>query len=293
MQNNVPVTLLDFLNYSTKLLKEKNISDARLNVELMLCEVLKCDRVKLYLNFEKPLSASEINIFREYLKRRLSREPIQYILEKTSFYGFEFKVNRKVLIPRPETELIVEKIINDIKENKKEKVSIFEIGTGSGCISITLAKILESENIKYDIFSIDKSKDAIEIANQNLQLLVHGESKVKFYLKDVFEINKLTKNFDYIVSNPPYISNEEYKSLEPEVRNFEPDVALTDFGTGLKFIERIILISSDKEFTGKVFCEIGFGQRHHVELLLEENGINDYLFYDDYSGINRILEIRK
>lgn len=293
MQDKVPVTLIEFLNYSANLLKEKKISEARLTAEMMLCDIMKCGRMNLYLNFEKPLSLSEKKLLNEYLIRRLKREPLQYILGKTSFYGLDFYVNNKVLIPRPETEILVEKLINDIKKNKKEKVSIFEVGSGSGCISITLAKILESENIYADIFSIDNSKDALEIAIQNLNLHKPAKNSIRFYMKDVFEINKLTKNYDYIVSNPPYISEDEYKNLEPEVKNFEPDIALTDFGDGLKFFERIILISSDKNFTGKVFCEIGFGQKSGIEKLLNEKSITDYRFHSDYNGIDRILEIRK
>ncbi|MEO8209503.1 MAG: peptide chain release factor N(5)-glutamine methyltransferase [bacterium] len=293
MQNVTPVTLLDFLDYSTKLLIEKRIKDARLNVELMLCDVLKCERMNLYLNFEKPLSKEEIKKFKEYLKRRLTNEPLQYILGKTSFYGLDFIVNKNVLIPRPETELLVEKILAEIKKNKKTSVSVFEIGSGSGCIAIAIAKNLELENIKFDIFSIDKSKEAVDVANQNLKLNKLEESKVKFFLKDVFEIDKLTKTFDYIISNPPYIPLNEYKKLEPEVRDYEPDVALTDFSEGIKFFERIFLIASDKQFTGKVFCEIGFGQRAQLEILLLENKFTNYSFYKDYNETDRILEVRK
>ncbi|MDQ3021877.1 MAG: peptide chain release factor N(5)-glutamine methyltransferase [Bacteroidota bacterium] len=293
MQNTIPVTLLEFLNYSTKLLNNKNIKDSRLNVELMLCDVLKCERMNLYMNFEKPLSKEEIKKFKEYLKRRLVNEPLQYILGKTSFYGLDFVVNKNVLIPRPETELIVEKILAEIKISKKTEVTIFEIGCGSGCISIALAKNLELEHVKFNIFSIDISRGAVEVANQNLRLNNLENSKVKFYSKDVFEIDNLTKAFDYIASNPPYIPLNEFKELESEVKDYEPDLALTDFGEGIKFFEKIFSIAADKKFIGKVFCEIGFGQRSKLEALLSEKKFTDYSFHKDYNGIDRILEVRK
>ncbi len=198
IQKAEPVSILEIINYSAGLLKEKNIKDARLNVELMLCEVLGCTRTDLYLDFDKPLTIDETRIFREMFVRRLRQEPLQYILGKTSFYGMEFLVNRNVLIPRQETELLVEKVLTDIKNSNRKKISVFEIGTGSGCISIALAKNLEALDLEYRIFSIDKSKDAIEIASRNLKLNNLTEDRIKFYEKDVFEIEALRRSFDYI-----------------------------------------------------------------------------------------------
>ncbi|MBK8552047.1 MAG: methyltransferase domain-containing protein [Ignavibacteria bacterium] len=119
---------------------------------------------------------------------------------------------------------------------------MFEIGSGTGCISISLAKNLEKANISYDIFSIDISKDAIEVAAENLSANKLSDKKVTFYRKDVFEIEKLTKSFDYIVSNPPYISKTDYDSLEPGIKDFEPGFALTDSGDGLKFYKKIFMV---------------------------------------------------
>lgn len=288
-----PVTITEFINISTNLLKEKNIRDARLNSELMLCEVLKCDRMRLYLDFEKPLSGEEIKIFRDYLKRRLRHEPLQYIFGKSSFYGLDFIVNEKVLIPRQETELLVEKVINDILTSEKVIVSIFEIGTGSGCISISIAKVLKEKNIDYVIFSIDNSAEAINVAVQNLEAIIPGEKKVRFYKKDIFEIDKLNRSFDYIISNPPYISYIEFKTLDSEVKDFEPENALTDMKDGLRFYEKIFEIASDENFKGKVYCEIGFGQSDKIEELSIKAGLKNIFFYNDYSGIKRILEVRK
>lgn len=287
------MTVLEILNRTTDLLNEKKIEDARLNAELILSEVMKCSRLNLYLNFDKPVDNEETELFRNYLNRRLKHEPLQYIFGKAQFYGMEFIVNENVLIPRPETELLVEKILTEIKGSNKNPVSIFEIGCGSGCIPLALANILTKENINFEIFSIDNSTEAIETANRNLSRLFPEIKTIRFYKKDVFEIQRLTKSYDYIVSNPPYISGYEYNLLDSCVKDYEPGEALTDFGTGLKYFEKIFSIAADKNFNGKVFCEIGFGQKENIEILLKEKNLIQYFFYKDYSNIDRVLEVIK
>lgn len=293
MDRSIPVTAVEFINFSADLLKKKNISEPRLTSELLLCDILNCTRVNLYLNFDKPLNKSESDILKEYLIRRINNEPLQYILGKASFYGFDFKVNKHVLIPRPETELLVENVLTDIKKNDSKEVSVFEIGAGSGCISIALAKLLEAEKINYNIFSIDISEPAVGVAKENLILNGLNDKKIRFLRKDIFEIEKLNKNVDYIISNPPYVGLLEYNLLEPEIRNNEPDIAVTDFGNGLKYYERIFSIAADENFNGKVFCEMGFGQKDKIESLLREKGFKNYSFYNDYNNIPRIVKAEK
>jgi len=293
IQTDIPVKVTDYISLSTKLLREKNILDARLNAELMLCDVLKCNRIKLYLDFEKPLSKEEVKIFKDYIKRRLKNEPLQYILGRAPFYGMDFIVNKKVFIPRQETELLVERVLEDISLLGRERISIFEIGTGSGCISISIAKNLVKEKIDFEIFSIDNSQGAIEVALENLKLNMPDQKNIKFYMKDVFEINKLNKSFDYIISNPPYISYVDYEKLEPEVKNFEPEASLTDKEQGLKFYKKIFEIASNEVFKGKIYCEIGFGQENGIKEVLLLNNFKDFSFYRDYNGIKRILEVKK
>jgi len=287
------LTIADALNYSTALLKQNKMKDARLNAELILSEVIKYDRMNLYLNFEKPLSQQESSAFAAFLQRRLKNEPLQYIFGKAHFYGMEFFVSRDVLIPRQETELLVERILDDIKKKGKGTLKLFEVGSGSGCISISIAVMLEKENIDCEIFSIDNSKEAVNVAVRNSELLLGENNRIKFYVKDVFEIDRLTKSFDYIVSNPPYISLKDFNGLDPEVNEFEPMNALTDKSDGLKFYERIFAIASDVSFKGKVFCEIGYGQKQDLEKILNEKKFCNYKFYKDYGNIDRILEIRK
>lgn len=137
---------------------------------------------------------------------------------------------------------------------------MIEIGSGSGCISVALAKQLETMNVNYNIFSIDISSDATEVANENLRLNDLSSNKIRFITKDLFEIERLNKSVDYIISNPPYISLNEFEKLDSEVKDHEPDFALTDFNDGLKYYRKIFSIAAEDNFKGKVFCEIGFGR---------------------------------
>lgn len=260
---------------------------------MLLCHVLNCDRVTLYLNFDKPLKPDETDLLIKFLERRISHEPLQYILGKTSFYGYDIKVNKSVLIPRPETELLVERILRDIEDKHKSSVSIFEIGTGSGCIPIALAKSLIKKDINFEIFSIDISGEAIKTAKENLDLNRLNIPEVRLAVKDVFEIEKLKKDFDYIVSNPPYISEKEYELLDKDVLDSEPRIALTDSADGLNFYKRIFRIASDNGFTGKLFLETGYGQKGDIEKLLDGNKFSEFKFHKDYNDIYRILEVTK
>jgi len=284
-------TLLEILNYSTDLLDKKNVSDARLNVELMLTDVLKCDRVKLYMDFDKPLSKKEISSFKVLLKRRLNKEPLQYVLGKTNFYGYDLIVNKSVLIPRPETEILVERVLEDIDSSNKKSVKLFEIGSGSGCISIALSKELDKISIEHHIKAIDYSKEAIEVAKENKELNGVKEGRLEFSLKDLFSINSIDDGYDYIISNPPYISREEYNKLDDEIKNFEPKNSLSDEEDGFKYYKKIFALLKDYKYKPKVFCEIGYDHKNELESMLKKMGFEDFTFFEDYNKIYRILKI--
>lgn len=287
------ITVLEILKKAVSDLDENNIIDARLNAELLLCYVMNSKRLDLYVNYEKPVKPSEENEFRKLISRRISNEPLQYILGRTNFFGYDISLDRNVLIPRQETELLVERVLEDISASGKKSVSIFEIGTGSGCIAIALGKKLGEQNISYEIFSIDKSEKALIIAKKNLELNGISGKEITLYCKDVFDIPRLKKNYDYIISNPPYISIAEWEKLPDEIRNYEPKTALTDDKNGLNFYSKIFEIFSDLEFSGKLFCEIGYRQRESLEVLLRKYEIMKYKFYKDYSDIFRILKAEK
>ena len=291
MSDKKLTSLLEIINYSAGLLKENNIKDARLNIELMFCEILKCDRIKLYLDFDKPLKQEEIAGFKAMLKRRLNHEPLQYIIGKTNFYGCNLLLNNKVLIPRQETEILVGKVLEDVFESGKENVRILEIGSGSGCIAIALSSEMKKKNILHNIVSIDNSTDSISISNENMKLNNISDENINFkvidYLKDDMSDNK----FDYIVSNPPYIPSGNLPDLDAEVKNYEPVDALTDGKDGLLFYEIIFNLCKSSYSDSKIFLEIGDGQKNKIEELLNNLNIRNFRYFKDYNKIDRVLKI--
>ncbi|TRZ64187.1 peptide chain release factor N(5)-glutamine methyltransferase [bacterium] len=281
--------LLDILNYSAELLKSNNIKDARLNVELMLCEALKCDRMRLYLDFDKPLNTAETGLFKSFLKRRLDHEPLQYILGKTNFYGYDILVNPSVLIPRQETEILAELIINHVRNNVKTDISILEIGTGSGCLTVAIAKELEKYGKKFGINSYDISLSALKTAEQNLKMN-NVDNCVRLSQCNFLTLDCIENNLDYLILNPPYIPAQDIDSLDPEVRKYEPVSALTDGLDGLSFFRKAIEIIKEHKLT-TLFSEIGYAQKESIENILLSYGINNYKFFKDYNGINRVLQV--
>lgn len=294
MQKLQNPTILDIIKSSTELLANKNITNPRLNVELLLCEVMNCDRVKLYLDFEKPLTKNELDLYRDWFKKRLNYEPLQYITGNAYFYGYKFKVTQNVLIPRQETEILVEKVLENIKNSPKENsINIFEIGTGSGCISIALGKKLDELNINYNITAIDISNEALEVAKINMNDLAANPERIIFVEKDVFKIENLNKDIDYIISNPPYIPYAEFENLDDEVNKYEPSISLTDFKDGLSFYKKILQLYSSPVITGKLFFEIAYNKKNNLEKLLSGFTNLKWKFYKDYSDNFRVLEVSK
>ncbi len=283
------MNVLQFIESARQQLEAKGISESRLNAELMLCHVLNCDRMRLYLDFDKPLKFLEQNELDEILNRRLQRIPLQYVLGKVSFYGYEFAVDNCVLIPRPETEVLVNEVLKSIRHSELKSVDIFEIGTGSGCISISLAKELDKTKTAYNINSIDISPQAIALADRNAETLGPFTGKLMHHKRDLFEITSLKRNVDYIVANPPYIAADNIQELEEEIRLHEPLTSLTDGNDGLRFYKKIFELISKAGITSRVFCEIGYGQMEKLTQLLRASGLENYRFVDDLSGIPRVL----
>jgi release factor glutamine methyltransferase len=279
------LTVLEAINLSADYLSRKNIESSRINAENLLAHVLKCKRLDLYLAFDRPLKENEINDYRELIRRRGTSEPLQYIIGNVEFYGLNFKVNPSVLIPRPETELLIEKVLGSI--NKKEAVNILDIGTGSGNIAISLAKYLPEAHI----MAIDISEEAIKVAKENSELN-DIDGKINFYKLDFMNDNLLkNRDFDLIVSNPPYVSLKEYSNLNPELQNYEPRIALTDENDGLNYYR---LISKQAKYllktAGKIFYEVGLGQSEDVKNMLIENNFIGIEIFKDYSNIDRVVK---
>jgi release factor glutamine methyltransferase len=258
-----------------------------------MAKILGCSRMDLYLNFDKPLSEDERKRYKFILKRRLKREPLQYILGETEFHNYRFIVNNKVLIPRPETELLVERTFDYILIHQLNDIRILDIGTGSGCLAISLSCELSKKNVKHHITAVDISVDALHIAENNASINYSGEGMISFELKDIFSDNFTLSGFDIIVCNPPYISKEEYEKLEPELKYYEPGISLTDSKDGLTFFNRIFELLKISNSGLKCFIEIGYNQKDSLEKIALNYNLNGFIFHKDYNGIFRIMEITK
>ncbi|MFZ5517014.1 MAG: peptide chain release factor N(5)-glutamine methyltransferase [Candidatus Zhuqueibacterota bacterium] len=256
--------VIDIITMSTDFLKSRGFENARLNAELIAAHVLKMNRVQLYLNFEKQLSPIELAALRDALKRRAQHEPIQYLTGETEFFSLKLSVNKSTLIPRPETELLVETVLNELKANDSpdKSIQVLDIGTGSGNIAIALAKHLENSNIT----ALDIGAESLAVARLNAEFhQVHH--KIEFFEGDIFQPLFATERaFDAIVSNPPYITDHEFHDLPIEVRNYEPAVALKGGTDGTLFYHRIAeLARTLLKKPGFVAVEIGATQKEAVQ----------------------------
>ena len=279
------LTVLEAIKLSADYLSKKNIDSSRINAENLLAHVLKCKRLDLYLAFDRPLKEEEIDDYRELIRRRGASEPLQYIIGNVEFYGLNFRVNSSVLIPRPETELLIEKILESL--NKNDSLKILDIGTGSGNIAVSIAKHLSNA----EIVAIDISDSAIQTAKENSELNnINGQ--INFYKLDIISGSLQTNSkFDLIVSNPPYVSLKDYSDLSPELLNHEPRISLTDENDGLNFYRAISKKAKTLLKTGgKIFYEVGLGQSEEVKNLLKENNFNEIEIFKDYSNIDRVVK---
>ena len=277
---------INLLSKSIQYLKKYNVENARLDAEYIFAYVLGVKRISLMLNFDEEISEENKNLIRQYIVRRGKyREPLQYIVKEWEFYGYPIKVDGRVLIPRQDTEILVEQCIFLMKE--KENPKILDIGTGSGAISIALAKELpESE-----VLGLDVSDDALKMAVINREL--NNVSNLKFLKSNVFQ-HVREKNYDLIVSNPPYIPVEEYNELMPEVKEYEPRMALTDGGDGYYFYKKISEESVNYLKNGGYLAfEVGYNQGETVSQLMEKNGFQIIGRVADYGGIERVIIGRK
>ena len=255
--------------------------------ELLFTDILSCSRQELLLNRNRVLDIHQCGLIGQALKRRACGEPVQYILGKTIFIGLEFKVNPSVFIPRPETEILVESVLNYYSPLacSESPVNILDIGTGSGCIAVSLAKLLR--NVK--ITATDISAEALEVAKYNASL---NKVNINFLEGDLFRqyAKCATTQYDIIVSNPPYIPTHEIALLQPEVQ-YEPRVALDGGKDGMDFYRRIIETSPDHlKKDGFLAMEIGFGQRPGIEAILQESRDFEIIgTVKDYNNIDRVI----
>ena len=302
------MTVLEAIQKSTEFLAKKGVESPRLQTELLLAHLLKLPRMKLYLNFERTLTPPETDTLRELVKRRGQHEPLQHITGSTSFCGFEIAVNRHVLIPRPETEMLAELGWNFLSTLNPQPSIVLDFGTGSGCIAIALAAKCPSAKI----VATDVSPEALALAKDNAARNKVTE-RIEFLQSDGFaaldsegrvprapsikdgdggsQSSPLRKmEFDLIISNPPYIPSAEIAALQPEVRDFDPRGALDGGIDGLDFYRR--LAANAKPFLkpgGTIMLEFGDGQADAIQTIFETEKWIVEAVREDYSQRQRIF----
>ena len=278
-------TVLSLIEWSRDYLVERDFDEARLHAELMLAHVLNVSRLQLYLQFDRPLVPEELASYRALFKRRLTHEPLQYILGETAFMGITIHVGPGVLIPRPETELLVELALESIRGILKPQLRVLDVGIGSGNIALAIAH--HATNVH--VTGVDVSEAAVAQSRSNATRL--GINRVDVLHADVFDTGVVHDRFDLVVANPPYISREEYESLMPEVRLFEPRQALTDEQDGYGFLHRLAPRAAELLQPGGLFlCEIGYGQEAGAREIVVNAGFRDVSVHPDFAGIPRVVE---
>jgi len=298
----------NILNWAINYFKDKDIPQPRLSAELLLSSVLNLTRINLYLNYDRILNSRELAAYKKYILKRLEHVPIQYILKEAYFRKIKLYVDSGVLIPRPETELIVEKTFQLLKGNlEREKINILEIGTGSGAISISIAFEISDElgvsDEFWQVIATDNNPDVLNIAEKNARSIL-GSSKFKnigFIECDLLPeessdfFKDYEKKINLVISNPPYISEEDYKNLPREVKEYEPKTALLAGKTGLEVYKKIL--NRIKPYLSPELCYILFEIDPEKSALLREMsediiGPKEIIVDKDHNQRDRILIIK-
>ena len=279
--------VIDLIEWTTKFFKNQNITSPRLDAELLLGHVLKKSRLQLYLSFDMPVLQEALLQFRTLIKRRAAHTPVSYLTNQKEFMSLAFYVDSRVLIPRPETEILAETVM----QQQSGKCRLIDIGTGSGAIAVSLAV----NRPEWEIVATDLEAGALDVARENAR--IHGcTERITFLQGDLFSpVEPLEdRRFDWIASNPPYISAHDFSSLPPDIRNHEPKCALAAGGDGLDIIRKIV--AGAPRFLnahGRLILEIGGNQSHQVQDLIQSHpAYNEIQVIVDYSGRERIIVAR-
>lgn len=280
-----PMTVMELLGKATPWLKGKGIESAKVDAELLLAKALGIRRLDIYLQFDRPVSTSEQDAFRELIRRRAASEPVAYLVGTRGFYKSDFEVAPGVLIPRPETELVVETAL--ARAGTRSPLRILDVGTGSGCIAVSLARELPEAVV----VALDKSADALAIARRNAEALAPG--RVDLRESDGFAAVR-GKTFHLVVSNPPYIPSADVPKLMRDVKDFEPALALDGGADGLAFVREWSKGAfAHLERDGWAIFEIGVGQADSAPALFRDAGFTDVSVQDDLAAIPRVVSGRK
>ena len=271
--------ILDLIQRTTGFLQRQGVESPRLTIELMAAHALKQKRLELYLDFEREIAEPALGTLREMVRRRAAGEPLQYILGTANFYGLDLAVDKRVLVPRPETELLVDYVV----KNGAAAKTVADLGVGSGAIAIALAKKLASARV----LAVDASAEALEVARLNAA--AHG-AEIGFFQGDLFAPLPAGTRLDWVVSNPPYIPSGEIAALAREIRDHEPRAALDGGADGLDIVRRIA--ADAKAWLaagGRVAVEIGAGQGSQAERIFLDNGYHVEKMISDWQGHPRVL----
>ena len=286
------MTVKDALQFIKNELTKENIDSPAYTAGVLLCNILKCERSGLITQDEKMISKCDEEFIFSSVERLLKNEPIDYIVGKRGFMGLEFNVGEGVLIPRPDTELLVEKCIDFAQT--MPKIKMVDFCTGTGCIPISVAFYLKNSCVEFDISGIDISPAAISFAMKNAD---ENSVDVKFYQGDIFDLTTFeipVKEFDIISANPPYIKSEVIKTLDKNVREYEPLIALDGGSSGLEFYERIVLFAPQYLRKGGMLAlEIGFDQAGEVcDIIRENENFKDIRIFKDTAKLERVITCR-
>jgi len=282
------MTVHEILNESTKAMEAEEIPSARLDAEVLLAFYLKCDRLEFLKNPEMTLKEKQIAGYRKLITRRLQWEPVAYITGRKAFWTFSLEVSKDVLIPRPDTEIIVEEALDICRKDDAAEINILDIGTGSGAIALALAKEINNAHV----VATDISAAALVLAKKNARSL-KLDDKIDFRQGDLFA--PVEEVFDVIVCNPPYIPEDEYQELPAGVKDYEPRIALLAGENGLEFYKKLIYQAPDYlKKNGWLLLEIGAKQDTAVCGLTEETGGYDSIaMRRDYAGLPRVVRARR
>lgn len=279
--------LHEVLAKTIQFFKDKEMDSPRLDAELLFSHALKIPRVSLYIKYDQPLTEQELNACRELVKRRASGEPVAYIVEEKGFYGLNFKVKKGVLVPRPETEQIVDIALQFLKQNKTENPKLLDLGAGSGCIGLSILK----NNSSATLIAVEKSEEAAAIIQENIAAL-NLSDRVQLIQSSVEDLNwSELGEFDCILSNPPYIDHKDVR-VQKSVREFEPEQALFAPENGLQFLKSWSLLARNNlKSPGLMLFEMGLDQgaamQSHFESLKIFNSVE---VQKDLAGLDRLIK---
>ncbi len=283
------MTIAETLKRASEYLRSASVLNDLLDAQTLLAEALGRDRTYLIINHNQRLDDGVLSKYRTLIERCAAGEPLQYITGRQEFFGLEFEVTPDVLIPRPETEIIIEETVRIVHEAELERPSIIDIGTGSGCIAVALARELKDSHI----LATDISTRALAVASRNAAR--HGlDNRVNFIAADLLGGFAENPFADLIISNPPYVAEREMPGLQREVRDWEPRIALSDSGDGLSFFRRLFADAPIRlKSGGYLICEMGYKQSGQVVSMIDNKVWGGHSLLDDLQGIPRTIVLQK